>query len=379
MFFDKRPYTLDRVVRLAISAGLVWAGIWLLRFLSDVLIPFAAALLLAYLINPLVVRIQRKVPHRGASVSIALLFVFAAITLAGCILVPMIGNELARMGKLVAALVGDSELAGRAREHLPPDLWQAIRETLSSDAAQEWIKNDSVVKAAQTLGQKLLPGIWGVIAGTASLVTGLIGLTVVLLYLIFLLFDFQKVRTGWKEIIPPAYRDPVVGFVTEFDTAMHRYFRGQAAVASTVGVLFAIGFALIGLPMGIVLGLFVGLLNMVPYLQIMGFFPALLLATIKALETGGSIPVSLGLVCLVFAVVQTIQDTVLVPRIMGKVTGLSPWLIILSLSVWGKLFGIFGLLIALPMTCLLLAYYRRFVLQRVEAVKATTRAESPTE
>ena len=67
------------------------------------------------------------------------------------------------------------------------------------------------------------------------------------------------------------------------------------------------------------------------------------------------------------------------PRIMGKVTGLSPWLIILSLSVWGKLFGIFGLLIALPMTCLLLAYYRRFVLQRVEAVKATTRAESPTE
>jgi predicted PurR-regulated permease PerM len=113
--------------------------------------------------------------------------------------------------------------------------------------------------------------------------------------------------------------------------------------------------------LGILLGLFIGLLNMVPYLQIIGLIPAFLLALIHALEMGGDFWMILSLTGLVFAVVQIIQDAILVPKIMGRVTGLSPAMILLSLSIWGKLLGVFGLLIALPMTCLLLAYYRRFL------------------
>ena len=143
--------------------------------------------------------------------------------------------------------------------------------------------------------------------------------------------------------------------------AMNRYFRGQATVASIVGVLFATGFWLIGLPMGIFVGLFIGLLNMVPYLQVVGLIPAFFLALVHALETGTSFWVTVGLTGLVFVAVQAIQDTLLTPKIMGKVTGLNPAMILLSLSIWGKLLGIFGLVIALPMTCLLLAYYRRFL------------------
>jgi predicted PurR-regulated permease PerM len=108
-------------------------------------------------------------------------------------------------------------------------------------------------------------------------------------------------------------------------------------------------------------GLLLGLLNMVPYLQIIGMIPAMLLALFHAVETGTSVWLVLGLVGLVFAVVQVIQDAVLVPRIMGKVTGLNPAMILLSLSIWGKLLGLLGLIIALPMTCLLLVYYRRFI------------------
>jgi predicted PurR-regulated permease PerM len=124
---------------------------------------------------------------------------------------------------------------------------------------------------------------------------------------------------------------------------------------------------IIGMPMAILLGLFIGLLNMVPYLQIIGLIPAFLLALVHALETGGNLWTMLALTGLVFVVVQIIQDAILVPRIMGKEMGLSPAMILLSLSIWGKLLGIFGLLIALPMTCLLVAYYRRFL----------TRAEVP--
>jgi predicted PurR-regulated permease PerM len=153
----------------------------------------------------------------------------------------------------------------------------------------------------------------------------------------------------------------VQSFFRDFKVGMQRYFRAQAAVAFIVGILFAIGFSVISLPLGILLGLFIGLLNMVPYLQIIGVIPAAVLATMHALESGISIWLSLGLTGLVFIVVQIIQDTILIPRIMGKVTGLSPAIILLSLSIWGKLLGMFGLLIALPMTCLLWAYYQRLI------------------
>ena len=142
---------------------------------------------------------------------------------------------------------------------------------------------------------------------------------------------------------------------------MNRYFRGQALVAFCVGVLFSIGFLIIDFPLAIGLGMFIGLLNMVPYLQIIGFIPTILLALLKAADTGQNFWWVLGLALLVFCIVQLIQDTILVPKIMGKITGLNPAIILLSLSVWGSLMGMLGMIIALPCTTLLLSYYQRYI------------------
>lgn len=361
MLFNGKPYTLDRIVRIVITVGLLGGLVWLLGYLSDVLIPFTAALLLAYLINPLVLLVQKKVKNRVAAVFISLSAVLIGVTLLAWLLIPMITKEIAHMGKILTAVVGNSDLAERAAKHLPPDLWQAVKDYAARKEVQDFFKTGNFWSVAEGVARKVLPGVWGVIAGTASFIMGLVGLAVIGLYLVFLLFNYQKVQESWKDLIPAAYREAVTGFVEEFNLAMKRYFRGQAAVASIVGVLFALGFWIIGLPMGILLGLFIGLLNMVPYLQIIGLIPAFLLALVHALEIGGSLWMILSLTGLVFAVVQVIQDAILVPKIMGRVTGLSPAMILLSLSVWGKLLGVFGLLIALPMTCLLLAYYRRFL------------------
>jgi predicted PurR-regulated permease PerM len=100
---------------------------------------------------------------------------------------------------------------------------------------------------------------------------------------------------------------------------------------------------------------------MVPYLQIIGLIPAGLLALMHAVQSGVNVWTVLALTGLVFVVVQVIQDTILVPRIMGKVTGLNPAMIMLSLSIWGKLLGLLGMIIALPVTYLLLVYYRRLI------------------
>ena len=361
MLFNGKPYTLDRIVRIVIAVGLLGGLIWLLGYLSDVLIPFAVALLLAYLINPLVLLVQKKVGNRVAAVFISLFAVLMGVVLLGWLFIPVITKEIAHMGKILTAVVSNSDLAERAATHLPPDLWQAVKDFAARKEVQDFFKTENFWSIAEGITRKVLPGVWGVITGTASFIMGVVGLAVIGLYLVFLLFSYQKIKESWMDLIPPAYRDAVTGFVDEFNLAMKRYFRGQAAVAFIVGVLFALGFWIIGLPMGIVLGLFVGLLNMVPYLQIIGLIPAFLLALVHALEMGGDFWMILSLTGLVFAVVQIIQDAILVPKIMGRVTGLSPAMILLSLSIWGKLLGVFGLLIALPMTCLLLAYYRRFL------------------
>ena len=157
---------------------------------------------------------------------------------------------------------------------------------------------------------------------------------------------------------------------------MNAYFRGQSLIALCVGVLFSIGFLIIGFPMAIGLGLFIGLLNMVPYLQIVGFIPTILLAMLKAADTGQNFWVILLMALAVFAVVQAIQDMFLTPRIMGHVMGLNPAVILLSLSIWGSLLGFIGLIIALPLTTLCISYYRRFVLKE-NSEKATASPQEP--
>ena len=361
MFNPNQPITFDRIIRIAIALGLIVGLVALMGYLSDVLIPFAVALLLAYLINPLVLFIQKKIPNRVAAVFISLFLLLSAIALVAVLVIPMIANEITRMGQLLSSMVDNADIAARARKTLPPDLWLLVKKFAARKEVLDFFTSGNLIEIAQTIAQKILPGLWGFISGTASFLLGLLGLSVILLYLVFLLFDFQKLQQEWDRMIPGMYRRQIVEFIKEFNVAMNQYFRGQAAVASIVGVLFAIGFVLVGLPLGILLGLFIGLLNMVPYLQLIGLIPAFLLALVHALEAGLSIWATLGLTALVFVVVQTIQDTILVPKIMGKVTGLSPAMILLSLSIWGKLLGFFGLVIAIPVTCLILAYYRRLL------------------
>ena len=378
MLLDNREYNFDRVFRIGVGIVVAAGLVWLLGYLSDVLIPFAAAFLLAYLLNPLVVRLQARLGgRRNPAVALTLILAAVVTALVLAVVVPMIAGELNHMGKVITQVVNSSEIAERAAQHLPADLWKFVRDFFARDDVQEFFKSGSVISMAETAARKILPGLWGFIAGAAGFLMGLVGLAFVGLYLVFLLLDFQKVRTGWQNLLPRDYRDSIVEFVLEFDAGMSRYFRGQALVAALVGVLCAVGFALIGLPLGVLLGLFVGVLNMVPYLQLIAVPPALVLAVVHALETGGSIWMMLGLTVLVFVVVQAVQDGFLTPRIMGEVTGLSPAMILLSLSVWGKLLGLLGLIIALPVTCLLLAYYRRMLAREAKAVAPPPEGVSP--
>ena len=131
----------------------------------------------------------------------------------------------------------------------------------------------------------------------------------------------------------------------------------------SVGLLLSIGFNIIGLPLATAMGIFIGILNFIPYMQALGVIPLGLVSVLMGAQTGENVFVCMLLAYGVLMIVQVIQDMILVPRIMGQTMGMRPSLILLVLSIWGYLLGFFGMLIALPLTMFIYSIYMRYVLQ----------------
>lgn len=358
---SKSPYTFDRFVRLLISIAVILSVFFLLNYLRAVLLPFAIATVFAYLLNPLVNFIQRYIKLRLAAVIITLILFFGILILAGYFIFPLIAKEIVHIWNLVSELITNNTVANQAEERVPGNLWEYFDNFRNRPEVQQFFTNEDLSGILSLVAQKLLPGVWGILEGTASFIFGLFSIFLIILYMLFILKDYNSLGKFGRELLPDKYKDRILDFYYEFEKIMNRYFRGQALIATSVGLLFATGFWIIGLPLGIVIGLFMGMLNMVPYLQGIGFIPITISAVFYALETNTSFFYMFGLAVLVVALVQTLQDTILVPRIMGKVTGFNPAIILLSLTIWGRILGMFGLIIALPLTYLLLAYYRKYL------------------
>ncbi|NCA79709.1 MAG: AI-2E family transporter [Sphingobacteriia bacterium] len=352
----RKPFTLDRVVRLALWIAALVATYFLVRELSGVLLPFLVGWLIAYMLYPLVRFVQDKLKLRNRVLSIVVVLIVVAAVLTGlvCLLMPMISEEISKMSLLVSKYLTNTSY----KSLLPAEWVTFLRSSLADINFNDLISWQNIEDAAE----KLMPQVWNVLSETWSFIVGLFVVVVIFLYMIFILIDYEKVSSGFVRMVPQVHRKLVKEILSDLETGMNRYFRGQALVASIVGVLFAIGFSIIGLPLAIGCGLFIGLLNMVPYLQTVGFIPVILLALLKCAETGANVWWMLLAVFIVFIIVQGFQDMFLVPKIMGKAMGLNPAVILLSLSVWGALLGFMGLIIALPLTTLLISYYKRFVL-----------------
>ncbi|WP_439184719.1 AI-2E family transporter [Carboxylicivirga taeanensis] len=351
-----RPYTFDRVVRMVFSAIIFGALLYVVNLLKNVLGPFIIALFIAYLLDPLVNFVQGKlrVRHRGASVLLTVLTVAVALSLILMYLVPAFVDEMNKMVQLIRVYLQSVDVRGV----LPPKLENGIKALLREMEVINYLNFENLTE----FFKKILPGFWNLFSGSMRVIAGLVGILVVTLYTIFILMDFQKIRNFGMGLIPARYREVTSDIFDDLGHSMNLYFRSQGLIALIVGVLLAIGFKIIGLPMAILIGLFIGALNIVPYLQIVGLIPALLLALLKAMETQQSFWHVAFLVLLVLGIVQLIQETILVPRIMGKAYGMNPAIVLLALSIWGSLMGLIGLLLALPLTSVIVSYYKRFVL-----------------
>lgn len=358
--FSNKPYTFDRVVRIIIGLGVVALLYLLIRRLSDVLLPFVLGFLLAYYLNPFVLFFQRtlKVKNRGLAI-VCTLFLFALLfTGVLWLIIPQIMFESQKLSTLVSNYTQKINLG----DMLPP-AWQAeINNFIAKIDIKELLSNDSFTSSLKNI----FPKLWSFINGSLSFLLSFVVVIFVFIYMIFILVDYEKMKSEMFTMVPTKYRKLTEEVFIDTKNAMSRYFRGQGLVALITGILLIIGFSIIGLPMAIVIGATMGLLNMIPYMQGLGLIPAALMGILRAAETGQNLWMVWLSILIVFLVAQAIQDYILVPKIMKEVTGLRPAIVLLSLSIWGSLMGIIGMIIALPLTVVLLAYYKRFVLGEIK-------------
>ena len=353
-------FSRETIIRSMITIAVLVALYLLVRRLSGVLLPFLISFVVAYMLAPIVNFLQHKcrLKNRVLSVVVTILLVIGLLTGTVAAVVPAISRQATSLSQSVKTYVSQWD----GNEYFSPRVNERIEEIIQSIDIKTLINSEEVQQGIK----KVIPILGDWISSGVNALMGLAVAFICILYIIFLLIDYEKISTNWHKYIPNRFRDSIVMLMGDLDRNMNAYFRGQALVAGIVGILFAIGFQIIGLPMGIGIGLFIGVLNLVPYLQALGIPPCIILGLIQSAEMGRPVWVVMLCVAAVFIIVQTIQDMVLVPTIMGNVTGMGPAWILLSLSVWGSLLGFVGMIIALPVTTLLVSYYKRFVLHMTD-------------
>lgn len=361
----EKPFTFDRTVRLCIGIAIAIFLFYLTRQLSSVLLPFVISWFISYLIHPIVNFVQHKlrIGNRTLSVILTLVFLIGVIALSIWALTGPVKTQVSKATTLITAFVN-----GLSADTLLPEQWQnVVREWLANTDISAILTTDNIEK----LISKITPYITGLLGGSINFISSLFIVFICVLYTIFILIDYDNISQGMRQMVPPKYRQIVNDLLNDLESGMNKYFRGQSLIAMTVGILFAIGFSIMGLPLGIIVGLFIGLLNMIPYMQALGIPICMILGLLQSADTGTSYWIILIEIAAVFVVVQSIQDMLLNPLIMGNVIGMKPAVMLLALSIWGSLLGVAGMIIALPLTTVIISYYKRYILKESPSAEST--------
>lgn len=341
------------------SVALVIATIYvtgqLLGYFSGVLWPIAVAGVLALILRPLVHRLEGRFKLRRIT-AVILLYGLVVLATAGALLLllpPLIGQLIDFINYL-------PELWEKSFAYVQahyPDWIQAVQRYMENPTVREAL--EGIAAESKSLFAHAVPSLKAAFGGVLQLGAFLTHLAIIPVYLFFflLLRDAPSRDLGHNlTFLRPNVRNDVIFLASEFVSIVEAFFRGQLLIGMCMGVLFAIGFTLIGLKFGLVIGLALGVMNIVPYLgSILGFIITIPLAFFQP-EGGWQL---VGLLLLVNAVVQAVEGWFLTPKIMGQQTGLHPAVIIFAVFFWGTAFGgVLGMLLAVPLTAFFVTAWR---------------------
>lgn len=347
----KTYWNIDRIMKFIIGLGIATGLIFLIAYLKDALMPFFIACFIAYLLQPIVEFNRRWTHEKGRIISSILTVLEVGIVIAGIVymFLPHVMDELQELGKILHDI-------NSGKRQLPVEFAGII-----SFVQSHFNPSDiSRLLSGFHIGTLISKGT-SLLGESIGVIMQVLGWAMTLIYVIFILVDYPQISRGFKLLVPFKYREGAVSVVRDVQENMNRYFRGQGRVALCAMVFYCVGFSIVGLPLAIPLGILVGILYMIPYFQYITLIPVAIICLIYSL--GGSVGfwLLMGKSLLVYVVSQSVCDYIITPHIMGKEMGLNPAVILLSLSVWGSLLGIIGMIIALPVTSLIMSYYERYI------------------
>jgi predicted PurR-regulated permease PerM len=356
------------ILRLVIFAAALAAVTALLFFARRMLLPLLLGLVLAYILDPAVTWLER----RGRSRTLGTILVFAALLVAVTgfllIVVPVINHQLVEVrqrfpeyrDRVEARLLPALE---QAREAYPIQ-YEALQVRLRSIIQEKW---PELIKSG-------FGWLGGIFSSALGLLLFLLDLIFVPVFAFYLLVDFPKLKRGLRDLVPKPYREITLERVSEVNEAVSSFLRGQLTIAVILAAINGIGLTIIGVPMGLLVGIVAGFANMIPYMGVVvGLAPALLLSWIEHQSLGRLIAVAA-----VFAGAQMLEGTVLSPKILSKSVKIHPVWVLLSIIIGGRLFGLVGMLVAVPTAAAIQVFVRHWVVAyRSSAVYRGGAAEEP--
>ncbi len=341
---------------------IVWLGVslavgWLLFTLRGVLAPVFFAFLIAYMLDPLVDRIEQsrllrdRSIGRAVGIAVLLLGVFAITAISLLVIFPMVYEEIASFVKRLPGLVA------RSRAEWEPILLEYGLEVPNSvgDAFEELhLDLQSVLTKGYTPATAVAKWLLG---GTASAVAAIVASLMIPVFAFYLLYDFDALVARAADLIPPRHRLEANGFFREVDEVLGQFFRGQFTVMATLAVLYSVGYGSIGVPLALPIGIMAGVLSFIPYLGSTLALGTALLMTALDWQGWTQVLWVLG----VHAIIQGLEGFVITPKIMGDTVGISAIAVLFALLVGAELLGFTGVLLAVPAAAVI-----KILIQRID-------------
>jgi len=347
---------IQRATRRLITVGVLGVVLYfILSLLRAALTPLAVSFGIAYLLSPLIDWMEARGISRSFAVLLLLIGVVGAAIAAALFLVPRIQHEVSLLVQRLPGYVNAAaaSLGPVLEQRFGVELPGTVSEALDRVREIEW---KPVLQGLQRAGSQLL----GVFTGTLQAVVGVVLIPVLAFYM---LVGFPAITSGMRSLVPRGYLEPVLAKLETIDGLLSGFIRGQLLVAAVQGLLYALGFAAIGVPAALLIGLLSGALAIIPYVG--GAVAIGTASTMCILEFG--VGIELLLVVVWYAIVQALEGFVLTPRIVGESLGLHPVTVIVALMIGGDLLGFLGLLVAVP----LVAVVQVFLVDALEAYRGS--------
>ncbi|HUT55428.1 MAG TPA: AI-2E family transporter [bacterium] len=330
------------LLALALAAGLLYV-------LRNALVPVSVAVFLAYLLDPVIDRLEaRKIPRSAAIFILAgVLFVVAGVV-GGFLAVQAQREMVALYHDLPKYLeTAQGSLGPKAKEYLGIELPATLQQAIAEAKAQLANIDPAALKPVSNLVGKIT-------RSTLAFVSWILGLVIIPVFLFYFLRDWDRLKYDVLEYVPLSHRDYVSSKARQIDEILGAFIRGQLTICVILGVLYSAGLMLTGIDLAVVIGFSAGILFIVPYLgTILGIIAASIMALLKF-----GISWQLIGVWAAFGVAQLLEGTLITPRVMGDRVGLSPVIVIFALLVGADLLGILGMLIAVPCAAVIKVFVR---------------------